>query len=257
MRRYRWLWLAIAIITLVATAHLALAQFRGGGGGPGGFGGGPPFAMGDVGEIAQDGSSFTVNSQFGPNQVSVKVALTNDSQWMTVADAAVADIAVGDVLALNGQPLKLQAASVDIGGGLGQFFQMGMQPPPQPGQQPAAAPTGPQMMAFCNATGTVTKLDPLTVDVNGLAIEVELAQDSRVTKMTPMETPALNQGDKVFVFGQRQGDTLTAGTVVVDTTAEGIQFGFGFGGPGGRGGRGGRGGPGGPGGPGGGGGRAG
>jgi len=245
MRHYRWLWTAAAIVTLATAAHLAVAQPGGGGGGGGGFGGGgggfgggPPFAMGTVAAVAEDRSGFTVTAQFGPNQMTVNVALTEESQWLTVSDAAVADIVVGDALALGGMPLKLQADSVDIGGGLGQFF---MPPPQGPQQAPEAPPAGPQPMAFANVTGTVTNLQPLTVDVNGLAIEIEVAEDGRVTKMTPMDQPTLAVEDKVFVFGQRQGDILTAGVVIVDTTAEGVQLfgpGPGFGG-GRRGGRGG------------------
>ena len=240
LRHSHWLRFGIAAVALVAAAGVVLAQPPGGGGRGRG---GRPFEVGKVATVSEDGKTITIALEFVQNATAT-VTASDQTLYYTAWDVELKDIAVGDVIALRGTPVKVQADTVQVGTDVQSLVN-----PPGPGgaapAAPGAAPPAPQPAAFSMVTGMVAATEPLTVDVNGLQVEVELAEGATLTKIAPMDEPAVAVGDRVIVAGSRpQGagpDTpLAARIVLVDTTAKGIQLFRGRGGPGGPGGPGGR-----------------
>ena len=250
MRQHCRLLVSFAVAALAAATHFAVAQPPGGpGGGPGR--GGRPVEVGKVAAVSEDGKTLTLTSELRQN-ATVNVTVADGAVYYVAWDAQAEDIEVGDVVALRGAPLKLQADRVQLGADVPALLGFGGQGPDAPAGQPQGdTPPTPRPMAFGMVSGTVVQTDPLTVEVNGLQVEVTLTEGASLTKVAPMDQPQVAIGDRVMVAGQRDQaaapgvGALTASVILVDTTANGLQL---FGGRGGFGG--GRGGPGGgPGGP--------
>lgn len=247
MKTTRSAMFSLAVIGLAAVAQFAAAQPGPGGGR--GFGRGRPFEVGKVAAISEDGKTLTINSELAQN-AAVEVAIGEGAAYYTAWDVEATDIQVGDVVALRGSPLKIQADQVQLGLDLQALFGFGGPGGGPPGAPPQAAgePPAPRPMVFGMVNGTVVATEPLTVDVNGLQVEVVLSEGATLTRLAPMEEPTVEVGDRVIAAGQRAqvpgpgGGALTANVILVDTTATGLQMLRGFGG--GRGGPGG--GPGGP-----------
>jgi outer membrane lipoprotein SlyB len=240
LRRHSWLWFGIFVAALFGITHMALAQPPGGGGRGRG---GRPFEVGKVATVSEDGKTITIASEFVQNATAT-VTASDQTLYYTAWDVELKDIAVGDTIALRGTPVKIQVDTAEVGTDLQSLMN-----PPGPGGAAAptapATPAAPRPAAFGMVTGTVAKTDPLTVNVNDLEVEVVLAEGATLTKIAPMDKPAVAVGDRVIVAGSRpQGagpeTPLAARVILVDTTAKGLQLFRGFGGRGGRGGPGGR-----------------
>jgi len=236
----RWLRLGVLAAALAAATHLVLAQPPGGGPGGGRGRGGRPFEVGKVQTVSEDGKTITLTSEVNADAV-VTVTADDQTLYYAVWDVELADVAVGDVLVLRGTPVKIQVDQVQVGGDLRELLGFGGPGPnPPAGDAAGAAPPPPQPMAFGMVNGTVVQTNPLTVDVNGLQVEVQLAEGATLTAIARMEEPDIAAGDRVFVGGSRPEGAdattpLQARVIVADSTANGVQLMRGRGGPGGPG----------------------
>ena len=262
----RKMWLvSLLVVGLFALAAMSFAQPPGGGpggpgrGGPGGgmmggMMGGPAF--GTIWLVGDKGTSLALESPF-PGVALVSLAQLDANTKLTeYVDCDVAQIKVGDVITVAGTPRKVRADDVQVGGPVAQV----LMPPAQPNGPPMPDLLAPS--ASGRLTGKVTATQPLTVDVNGIAIEIETAAKTSIIKQQPLASAeGLKKGQKVIVIGER-GNTgvMTARLLIVDSTAAngllglflgggagmgpgmGMGMGMGFGGPGGFGGFGGPGG---------------
>jgi len=244
MGRHRGALVGLVATALAAAAHFAVAQPPGGpGGGRGPGRGGRPFEVGQLAAVSEDGKTLTLTSEFGQN-AAVNVTVGEGAAYYTAWDVEAKDIEVGDVVALRGTPVKLQADQVQVGADVQALLGLGGPGPNPPGgQAPDGAPAAPRLMVFGMVSGTVVQTDPLTVDVNGLQVEIALSEGASLTKVAPMDQPQVAVGDRIIAAGQRAAGpegALTASAILVDTTANGLQpfrgrggFGGGRGGPGG------------------------
>jgi hypothetical protein len=210
----------------------------GGGFGPGGFLGG--VAFGSIWLVGNNGTALAIQGTFPPGFSQATLAqIDANTKLMEYADCDVAQIRVGDTITVGGTPRKMRADDVQVGGPVAQF----MMPPAMPGGPPAPDPLAPT--ATGRLTGKVTVAQPLTVDVNGVAIEIETAPKTSVIRQQPLASvEGLKKGQKVMVVGQRDNaGILVARILILDSTASGLQnalgggmgMGMGLGGPGGRG----------------------
>ncbi len=233
MRQQRRLLVGITVAALAAVAHFAVAQPPRGAGGFGGRApgrGGRPFEIGKVAAVSEDGKTLTLTSELGQNATAT-VTVGDQAVYYTAWDIEAKDIAVGDVVALRGTPLKIEVNQAQVGADLADLFGFGAQGPNAPaGAAPAGTPPTPRPMVFGMVNGTVVQTEPLTVEVNGLQVEVALGEGASLTKIGPMDQPAVLVGDRVLAAGTRAeapgpgGGALTANVILVDATANGLQL---------------------------------
>lgn len=257
LRRGRAVLAGLAVMTAFAAAP-ALAQFGGGPGGPGGgfggpgggrggFGGRPPFALGTVSSVNSGAGTITLTPQFGGNGPQT-IKVDPSAQIVTQTDAAVADLKVGDKIAVQGIPTGITASSLTVGDppaglpGAGGFggprggFGGG-------GNGPGGNGGAPASQSFATATGTIKALPTgtnshLTLSLGSdVQLFLKVAAGAKVTKYTTVRLADIKTGDRIIASGQTADDgTLTASTVGVNFPAGGFG-GRGFGGGGMRGNR--------------------
>jgi hypothetical protein len=245
---------SLVVASLLALAATAFAQPPPGGGpgGPGGgFGRGGFFggmAFGTIQVAGDNGATLAIQSPFPPGNNQLTTArLDANARLVEYVDCDAAQVKVGDIITVAGMPLKMRADDIQVGGPVTQF----MMPPAPPGGPQVFDPLAP--MANGRLTGKVTLIQPLTVDVNGVAIEIETTPKTTIIKQQAIaDATAFKANQKVLVLGQPdQANNIAARLVILDSTTNGLQsalmggmgMGMGFGG------RRGPGGPGGPGGP--------
>lgn len=239
--------LASALVALSLGAPV-LAQGPGGGGPGGGGGGGQrrmPFAFGAVSAVDATAGTITITPQFGGNgPQTIKVG--QDAQITTQTTVTVADLKVGDQIAVQGVPTGITASQIIAG-------------TPPAGMPGAGGPRGgggarnggggnggnangsivPQSYAM--ATGTIKALPtaangPLVISMGtDVTLSLTVPSTAKITKYATLTLAGIKTGDQVMAAGQAADDgTFTA-------TSVGVNLPMGNGGPGGFG-RGGRGG---------------
>ncbi|MBV9850684.1 MAG: hypothetical protein JO250_13505 [Armatimonadetes bacterium] len=274
MKRNAFTLFALALVGL-ALAAPAFAQapdagpppgpgggFPGGpppGGGPGGFPGGPgggfggqrrlPFAFGTVSAVDAAASTITLTTQGGATQT-LKVA--PDAQIVTQQAVTVADLRVGDRVAVQGAPTGITASQVTAGAppaglpgaggfGGGGFGGRGGNAAAGGGTAGGGAAGG-APLGFATASGTVKALPTakdahLTLSLSSDAVlYVKMAEGAKVVRWASVALSGIKSGDRVVASGQTGDDgTLTASVVGVNMPqgGPGGGFGGGFGGPGG------------------------
>jgi hypothetical protein len=220
--------LVLTVVGLLAFVGAAFAQPPPGGG-PGGPGGGPGrggmgmfggMAFGTIQIVGDNGATLAIQSAFPPGNNQLSAAkLDANTKMVEYADCDVAQIKIGDIITVAGMPLKMRADDIQVGGPVTQF----MTPPAPPGGQQMFDPLAPT--ATGQLTGKVTVLQPLTVDVNGVAIEIETTAKTTVIKQQPIaDAGTFKANQKVLVIGQRdQANNIAARLVILDSTAGGLQ----------------------------------
>ena len=208
-------------------------------------GNGAPQGMwpGVSGEVtAVDGSTLTVQDQ--RQQTTVAVVLTADTQVVTQAAVALADIAVGEtVTAMGAQEGELftatrvqVGATGGFGGGPGGGPGGGMTPPD--GQQPPsdmtppagdqAPPSGdgsggpPADMggAFLSGTVTAASASGLTVTTaDGAAVQIVLAEGGAATQQVAGTVADITVGAQITASGEGDEITITATRIEIRTAA--------------------------------------
>jgi hypothetical protein len=251
-------------VCLVAAAAVAIRLFVGApvahaqggpqggppgfGQGPGGFGGRPPFVMGQVVEVGKTQKMIAVSNPFGGEEQVINVS--DATKIVTQTDAKIADVKVGDQIQINGMPTGIRAASLTIGEAPDMFRMM--MPGGRGGQGGPGGQGGrnQQRTAFAMATGKVTAVSPLTVAIDStVSAVIKLAPDARVQKVGPITLASIKDGDRIMAGGTFNSEGVLEATTVAVNVGGGMGM---FGGPGGPRGPGGPGGgPGRPGGPGG------
>lgn len=252
---------ATALVALSLGAPV-LAQGPGGGAGGGGGFGGPrrmPFAMGAVTNMDAAAGTITITPQFGGNgPQTIKVG--SDIQITTLTTVAVADLKVGDQIAVQGVPTGITATQIIAGtapAGLPGGGGGGPRGGGPGGNGGGNAAAGAASQSYALATGTIktlplTATDPLVISMGtDVTLSLTVPTTAKVSKYNTLALGSVKVGDQVMAAGQAADDgTFTA-------TSVGVNLPMNNGGPGGFGGRGGgrgrRGGGGGFGGPGGGG----
>jgi hypothetical protein len=201
----KWLGLAVAVIVLGSAAFAQGGGRRSGG----------PSDVGVIKTISKDGTSITLQSRVA-NAVT-KVELDNNSRLFEYVNADLAQLKVGDFIFASGVPMKLQANALEIGGSVRELL---LQPVDVPGGNDT---TSLPPMASGRLGGLVTSLQPLTVDFNGLPIEIVTTATTQVIKQQPLaDKAALRPGAKIIVVGQQTNTTVTVQTLILDSTSEGI-----------------------------------
>ena len=243
-------------------------------GGPGGMMGRMPFVTGTITGGDTNAGTITVSSPFGGGEDQT-IRVTASTKYYTQSTVDAAALKVGDEVQVQGVPSAITAQSLTIGQ-MPDFFGagrpgMGGQRGGMGGQRPAGlqgaqgAQGGGQgrqggqnrqqpVPAMANATGKVTSVSPLTIEVSPeISIVLKVAANARITKISTTTLASLKVNDRIMAGGQAGDDgVFTATAIGVNMQMGGM--GGRMGGPGGMGGgRGGMGGgPGGMGGPGGG-----
>ncbi len=209
----------------------ASGQFPGGGGPGGGFAGGP--GGGTVGTIASiDGSTLEVETMDGST---VQVATTADTEVVVSEDGDLADIEVGDHLAVEGSTSGDEIAAnrlIDTG----DEEMAGLGAPPDgaaapsdgaAGQTDGAAgqtdgatgqtDSGPSMGGGRGLTrGTVTAIEGDTITLSaedGSTVTVTASDDTTVSIQRSGAVSDLDEGDTVMVRGETSDGTVTATSI--------------------------------------------
>lgn len=235
MRVLAVLTLVVCVVALIITG--AIAQRPGGppgGGGPGGGGpgggGGPRFIMGNVAAVNVGTRTIDITPQGQQDQV-ISVTVPDDALVTGIVDAKVTDLNVGDTVELTGFPAQMIAQSVRIGGGVQTVIRAAFADPNNPqAQQPVNRGT--------TFTGTVTKVDPLTLDLgDGVTVVVAVGANAETTKIGLLELQQIKPTDQILAIGPRDAQgRVTARGIAVDRTKNGEalrqRFGFGGGPPG-------------------------
>ncbi|HEX5324156.1 MAG TPA: hypothetical protein VFW40_10245, partial [Capsulimonadaceae bacterium] len=212
---------ALAATLSVAIAIPVLAQGGpppgpGGFGGPGGPGGpgGRPLALGAVQSVDTSARTITLSDPRGGSHT---IRVASDAKIVGDKAISVSDLNVGDKIQVRGRPSVITADSIFAGGPGADMPPAG---PPAGAQGPGAfgpppggpqgfgpgpdfgPPGGPGRIGNPNGivveTGTVTKLNPLTISFGGgRTLTVELSPSAKVHTAGAMKLSDIKKGDRV------------------------------------------------------------
>jgi hypothetical protein len=174
-----------------------------------------PYVVGVVTTVGGDGMTLTIKS---PGQLApVTVTSDGNTKLYQGVDVPVAQLKVGDSIVVNGMPLKLRALSLQVGTGFDQLMSAALGKPISPAQQVRPRAVG-------TVIGTVASLQPLTVRIGNLSVEIETnARTVVVTFQAMVDTAAIRKASKLIAVGPRTGNNLAARLLVLDRTAQGLQ----------------------------------
>ena len=184
-------------------------------GGPGHL----PFALGTIQSVDATAGTITLTPQNGGAGQIIKVGA--NAQIVTLATVSVADMKVGDRVAVQGMPTGITASQMTVGqppAGLPGAGGFGFLP-----RAAGAGGAGSTDQGFAMATGQIktlpTKTDPHLSIMMGPDVQIflKIAEGARLTKYVPVALSGLKSGDQLFARGEAGGDgTLTASVVGVN-----------------------------------------
>jgi hypothetical protein len=235
---------------------------RQGRGGFGNFANRMPFATGQVTGGDPATGTVIIGSPFGGSQT---IHVGTDTKMVALVQVDATKLKIGDTVRVEGVPSQITASTI-AAGDLPDFLTPPARGRGGPGAPVGAAPGAPQAAgaaaqaarpqpATATATGKISKLEPLTIELSDeVSIVLKLGPNAKIMKMMPATINNIKLGDQVFASGQagQDGIFMATGLGINVTQMPGMMGGGrgGFGGPGGgfggfgggrRGGRGGRG----------------